>query len=297
MRFRPLLAAALLAISTAPPGVCHAQNTRAGQLGLGGRTAREQHEPTDLSATVKLIVDGTNAFRVEQRLKALKVDSRLTKASEAFAGFMAEHGELSHEADERHPGDRAAAAGYEPAVLAENIADQMKSSGFTPEALAKGFVDGWKESPGHRKNMLISDVTQTGVGVAYSRATDTYYAVQMFGRSKLAEITFRITNKTQSVVTYKTDGQEQSLPAGGTLEHTQNATKDVVFAWPKDKAPANGKKILRPKDGEHWLIQLDAKGRFEVKKEAKPSTKVGPKKLAPPPNGERASDPRPPPGK
>ena len=43
----------------------------------------------------------------------------------------------------------------------------MNSSGFTPKELADGFLEGWKQSPGHRKNMLDPDVTQIGVGVAH----------------------------------------------------------------------------------------------------------------------------------
>src|SRR5262249_23668840 len=111
------------------------------QLPPGLRTSHdESHEPTDIPAAGKLIVEATNAFRVEHKLKLLKTNAKLTKAAEDFAAFLAEHGELSHEADGRHPADRATAAGYEYSALAENIAMEMRSSGFTPKELAGNFL-------------------------------------------------------------------------------------------------------------------------------------------------------------
>src|SRR5438477_1688909 len=103
------------------------------QLPPGLRTARDEHEPTDLAATVKLIIDGTNAFRSEHKLRPVKPQSNLTTAAGDFANYLAEHGELSHEADGRHPADRATDAGYEYSDLAENIVEEMRSSGFTPK--------------------------------------------------------------------------------------------------------------------------------------------------------------------
>src|SRR5262249_41038750 len=240
------------------------------RLGLGGRTSRGRREPTDLPATTRLIIEGANAFRQENKLRPLKPDSRLTKAAAGFAAYLAEHGELSHEADGRHPADRASEAGYDYAVIAENIADEMNSSGFTPKELADGFVEGWKQSPSHRKNLLDADVTQTGVAIAYRSETDTYYAVQMFGRSRTAEITFRITNKTDGVGKYKLAGRETTLASKATSEYTQPAARDVVFVWPAGKVPSGGKRSFRPKDGDHLIVHMDAAGRFEVKTEAPP---------------------------
>jgi uncharacterized protein YkwD len=42
-------------------------------------------------------------------------------------------------------------------------------------------VEGWKRSPGHRRNLLAREATQTGVAVARSDQ-GYYYAVQLFGR-------------------------------------------------------------------------------------------------------------------
>ena len=47
----------------------------------------------------------------------------------------------------------------------------LEAAGFATEALGKAFVEGWKKSPGHRRNMLDADVTETGVAVARSDKT------------------------------------------------------------------------------------------------------------------------------
>lgn len=57
---------------------------------------------------------------------------------------------------------------------AENVAF---NSGF--EDPAAQAVEGWKQSPGHRQNML-GDFSQTGIGIAQD-AQGQYYFTQLFG--------------------------------------------------------------------------------------------------------------------
>jgi uncharacterized protein YkwD len=58
-------------------------------------------------------------------------------------------------------------------TAAENVAT---NSGY--EDPGSRAVEGWKNSPGHRKNML-GDFTLTGIGVARSRP-GAYYYTQIF---------------------------------------------------------------------------------------------------------------------
>jgi len=74
--------------------------------------------------------------------------------------------------------------GYDDCLVAETIANQVRSTGFTADDLVKTFVSGWKNSPERRKNMLDPDVTDIGVAVARRSDSPTYLAVQMFGRSR-----------------------------------------------------------------------------------------------------------------
>jgi len=74
------------------------------------------------------------------------------------------------------------------------------------------FFEGWKHSPGHRKNMLDPDVTETGVAVAQSEDTHYFYAVQIFGRPKSMSIAFQLTNESDKTIQYEIAGQTFSLP-------------------------------------------------------------------------------------
>ncbi|MFN8674961.1 MAG: CAP domain-containing protein [Thermomicrobiales bacterium] len=67
--------------------------------------------------------------------------------------------------DGKDPGDRIAATGYQAAAWAENI---YKGSGNLGSA-AEAF-DAWKNSQGHRDNMLSTAVTQIGIGTALGSA-------------------------------------------------------------------------------------------------------------------------------
>jgi uncharacterized protein YkwD len=88
----------------------------------------------------------------------------------AVAGFFA------HESpDGRQVWDRVEALGYRYAAVAENIAAGQNSAGEV--------VEGWMHSPGHRKNILNSDVTQIGVGHARGGEFGTYWT-QVFGKPR-----------------------------------------------------------------------------------------------------------------
>ena len=85
--------------------------------------------------------------------------------AQAFADYMARTDRYGHTADGNQPSDRAKARGYDYCIVLENIAYAFNSEGFTGEKLAGQFVTGWQNSPGHRRNMLDPDVTETGVAV------------------------------------------------------------------------------------------------------------------------------------
>ncbi len=175
----------------------------------------------DLEKTATLIVNQTNQFRTDQKLKPLKVDEQLTKTAKDFANYMARTGRYGHNADERTPADRAKAHEYELCFLAENIAYQFGTTGFATDPLAKRFVNGWKESTGHRENMLRDYVTETGVAVAQSETTGVYFAVQLFGRPQSAAIKFQVSNQSGEEIQYRIGNHEYSLPSRYTRSHQQ----------------------------------------------------------------------------
>ncbi|HEX4780299.1 MAG TPA: CAP domain-containing protein [Usitatibacter sp.] len=142
--------------------------------------------PADIYSVERGIFEGTNRFRHEQGLGAVKNDVALDKVARTFATYLAATDRFDHHADGSSPSKRALAGGYDYCVVSENIAFEYDSRGFTSVALAQGLVQGWKDSPGHRRNMLDPKVIDTGIAVVQSPRTGRFYAVQMFGRRRAA---------------------------------------------------------------------------------------------------------------
>ncbi|MBX9387088.1 CAP domain-containing protein [Streptomonospora nanhaiensis] len=120
--------------------------------------------PPSLAAAV---VEIANDERADAGCAPLRVDPRLTAASQNHADDMAERDYMAHETPEGvGPQERAEEAGYS-AWSGENVAAGYSS--------AEAVMDGWMNSPGHRANILDCGNTEIGVGV-----TDGMWA-QNFG--------------------------------------------------------------------------------------------------------------------
>lgn len=185
----------------------------------------------DLQQVESLVVERTNAFRAEQGLAPLRRNRELDASARAYAALMTRLGTLSHEADGTTAGQRAAASGYEHCVIAENIARQYSSLGFATGELGRGLVEGWKGSPGHRKNMVDGDVTETGVAIAHRswKGIPDYFAVQLFGRPASAQFEFEIRNATAALVRYRVGERAYTLPPRYSRIHTECAPRPLAF--------------------------------------------------------------------
>ena len=166
-------------------------------------------------------------------------------------------------ADGSRPADRAKKHGYDYCIVLENIAYHYSSAGFSAEELGNKATRGWKQSPGHRKNMLDPDVTDTGVALARSDQTGYYYAVQMFGRPKEKAIEFSIANEAGTEVEYEIAGREYTLPPRLTRTHTRCRPSKVTFHWPKSEGDAT---VVRPRNGDHFNVVKGDDG-FKVERE------------------------------
>lgn len=226
------------------------------------RLAQGEKKPT-LTAAVESIIGLTNQFRREPGRRQVKVNPQLTTTAQQFADFMARTDKFGHTADGSRPADRAKAHGYDYCVIAENIAYQYNSAGFSTEALAKGFVEGWENSPEHQKNMLDSAVTETGVAIARSRQTGTYYAVQLFGRPRADLITFQVANQSQAQIQYRTDGKSWSLPPRYTRTHGQCRPDELIIQWPDGRKSTP----IRPDNSARYVIRTGKSEALELKKE------------------------------
>src|SRR5262249_35837349 len=110
---------------------------------------------------------------------ALTVNDKLMKAAQGHADNLARLDKdpgkdfSPHVVEGKTPGDRAQAAGYQ-GVVAENT--MLGSSATAPIVM-----DIWMKSEGHRKNIVDKTGSETGVGLAQSKAGRWWY-VQVFGR-------------------------------------------------------------------------------------------------------------------
>ena len=173
----------------------------------------------DLEATARLIIEKTNQFRRDQGRTALKTSPRLEATARDFAAFMARTDKYGHDADGSQPDDRVKKHEYEYCIVAENIAYEFNSEGSPPTSWPRKFVEGWKKSPGHRKNMLDPDLLELGMAVAHSEKSDKYYAVQVFGRPKSAEISFEIVNESGATFEYQLGDETLTLEPRYTRTH------------------------------------------------------------------------------
>lgn len=232
----------------------------------------ESQAGAEPAAVVDAIVQRTNTFREKQGRQPVEPDDQLTEAAQYFADYMARTGRYGHTADSKRPSERAAAHGYAFCLVSENIAYQFNSAGFESNALAEKFVTGWRESPGHRKNMLDPDVQHTGVAVAQAD-NGTWYAVQMFGRPESARIEFKITNAGDRPVRYRIGDERFTIDPRWTRTHARCRPAQVVFgAKAGDEAgdaEANGSPdedaTVRPTDGAAYEVTADPSGDVRVR--------------------------------
>ena len=177
-------------------------------------------------------------------------NAQLEAAAQGFARFMARTGKYGHTADGRRPAQRAAAAGYDYCLVAENIAYQYRSGGYPSGAkLGAELVEGWKNSPEHRQNMLLPAATETGVGVAQGE-DGRYFAVQMLGRPKSAAIRFSVENRSGESVQYKAGGKSYRLAPRVTRTHTVCRRPELSIDVPGSKESYS----TRPTDGARYTV-------------------------------------------
>jgi len=154
----------------------------------------------------------TNELRASAGLKELSKNDSLNKAATDFAHFMLAESKYGHRADGRRPAERAEIAGYDYCVVRENIAYRVDPDRPDASAVAQDFFDGWKESEGHRENMLGEHISETGVAVVSNDGV-TFYAVQMFGRPASAKFKIQIKNETNStqVLLFSTEDSRDEI--------------------------------------------------------------------------------------
>jgi uncharacterized protein YkwD len=112
----------------------------------------------DAAAAASMI----SGYRANNGLPAVELDPHLMQLAEAQAALMAKRDKLDHNAGKPFVG-RLKASGYDAKTAAENI-----GAGY--HTLAEAF-SGWRDSPPHRSNMLLSGATKMGIAAVYTPAS------------------------------------------------------------------------------------------------------------------------------
>jgi len=100
-----------------------------------------------------------SGYRSNNGLSTVRVDPQLMKLAQAQAQAMAARDKLD-QGVVRDLSARLRSSGYDAKVAAENV-----GAGY--HTLAQAF-SGWRDSPPHRKNMLLPDATHIGIATAYA---------------------------------------------------------------------------------------------------------------------------------
>ena len=112
----------------------------------------------DAAASERLL-DLVNALRLENGLAPVATYPALAQAAGAHAAALARRGVLDHAgADGSGPGTRARDAGYDYALVVENLAAGANDAGPVLEI--------WLAREGHRGNLLRSRVRDAGIACA-----------------------------------------------------------------------------------------------------------------------------------
>ena len=114
-----------------------------------------------VSAVEQKVIEATNGFRRDNGLAALKPNVRLIVIAQNHARNMArqdKYGDTDkngHVLDGKNVEYRITAGGYQFGRVAENVGYQLNR----PDP-AQAMIQGWEASPGHRRNMLLAEVTR-----------------------------------------------------------------------------------------------------------------------------------------
>ena len=124
-----------------------------------------------------------NQERAKAGEDALKINDQLDRAADLHTADQASMDSMTHSgSDGSSLGDRVKEAGYDFSKVKENVSQVA----LDPETVMYGGtvgsteIQGWMDSPGHRSNILSSEVDEIGMGFETSADGNPYWT-QVFG--------------------------------------------------------------------------------------------------------------------
>ncbi|MEO0374439.1 MAG: CAP domain-containing protein [Cyanobacteria bacterium P01_A01_bin.17] len=134
------------------------------------------------------ILHRINQQRQHHGLSPLQINAQLTQAARTYSKQMADYNFYSHTGVRGDtPRQRVEARGVSAQLVGENLF-QFPQRG-NPVTVT---VQGWMGSVGHRRNILMSQMAETGIGIW--KQNGTYYVTQLLVQPKATTATARPLN-------------------------------------------------------------------------------------------------------
>ena len=128
-----------------------------------GSLADRDYSQTKLDPSV--VLELVNQYRKQNGLKALTLNAALSEAAKNHSRDLAKWDRISHfGSDGSNPWDRVKRTGYNARLAAENVG--------TGQVTIDEVFKGWKESPGHNKNLLLADAEHMGIALVQEPKTE-----------------------------------------------------------------------------------------------------------------------------
>ena len=136
-----------------------------GSFEYATKGALEGRDYTSTALDPEKARDIINQYRSEKGLKPLVLNADLTEAAKAHSRDLAKWDRISHYgSDGSNPWDRVKRTGYKARLAAENVG--------TGQVSFDEVMKGWKDSPGHNKNLLLADAKEMGIALVQDPKTE-----------------------------------------------------------------------------------------------------------------------------
>src|SRR5579885_984264 len=139
---------------------------------------KKESSTFEMMRNERRLLELVNEERAKADLPALRPHPLLFKAARAHSANMAKQRKMEHVLDGKRPAQRVEEVGYDWGKVTENLITADQS-----DVPLERIVKEWMNSKIHRDNILMKDVSETGLGIA-KNAKDEIYYTQLFARPR-----------------------------------------------------------------------------------------------------------------
>jgi len=155
--------------------------------------ANPTQESLDTGTVEELVIEETNAERVERGIEPVEKNTSLVRPARNHAETMARHGFVGHEAPDGEQtyqryedctdnggffGENVANTWYDRNIVYEEASPSVLHLSDERE-VAEHLVRKWMDSKGHRETLLRKDWKDVGVGISVGEKNEVF-ATQVF---------------------------------------------------------------------------------------------------------------------